>query len=149
MLCCAPERGAPGSPAASGRPGRRVQFPCLAHAHTRPHTRVRTDPKDRHTHPEGLPEVLAPIVADGTAPTNYEDLVEILGEIADHERDAEAVTAIVRLLADRLPSDGPSYGLSLKAVQALGAIGGAEAEQALRAVAEGADHPKPVRWEAT
>jgi hypothetical protein len=83
-----------------------------AHAHTRPHARVRTDPKDRHTHPEGLPEVLAPIVADSTAPTNYEDLVEILGEIADPAEDAEA-------------------------------------EQAVRAVAAGADHPKPVRWEAT
>lgn len=101
-----------------------------------------------YTHPEGLPDVLTPIVADGAAPANYEDLVEILGEIADHERDAETVTAIVRLLTDRMPSDGPSYGLSLKAVQALGAIGGAEAEQALRAVAEGAGHPNPVRWEA-
>jgi hypothetical protein len=101
-----------------------------------------------HTHPEGLAAVLAPIVADGTAPTNYEDLVEILGEVADHERDTEAVAAIARLLADRLPSDGPAYALTLKAVQALGAIGGTEAEQVLRAVAEGADHPAPVRWEA-
>lgn len=101
-----------------------------------------------HTHPEGLAAVLAPIVADGTAPTNYEDLVEILGEVADHERDVEAVRAIVRLLTARLPSDGPAYALSLKAVQALGAIGGAEAERALRDVAEDAGRPAPVRWEA-
>jgi len=101
-----------------------------------------------HTHPEGLAAILAPIVADGTAPTNYEDLVEILGEVADHERDAEAVPAIVRLLAARLPSERPAYALSLKAVRALGAIGGAEAEHALRAVADGADHPGRVRWEA-
>jgi hypothetical protein len=101
-----------------------------------------------HTHPEGLAAVLAPIVADGTAPTNYEDLVEILGEVSDHERDAEAVPAIVRLLTARLPSDGPAYALSLKAVQALGSIGGTEAEHALRAIAEAAEHPGPVRWEA-
>lgn len=101
-----------------------------------------------HTHPEGLAAVLAPIVADGRAPTNYEDMVEILGEVADHERDAEAVPAIVRLLTARLPSDGPAYALSLKAVQALGSIGGTGAENALRAVAEDAGHPDPVRWEA-
>jgi hypothetical protein len=101
-----------------------------------------------HTRPEGLAAVLAPIVADGTAPTNYEDLVEILGEVADHERDPEAVPAIVRLLTARMPTDGPAYALSLKALQALGTIGGAEAEQALRAIAEDDDHPSQVRWEA-
>src|SRR5690349_22336245 len=47
-----------------------------------------------HTHPEGLAAVLAPIVAAGTAPANYEDLVEIIGETADRERDREAVHAV-------------------------------------------------------
>jgi len=70
------------------------------------------------------------------------------GSLADHQRDPEAVAALVRLLTARMPTEGPAYALSLKAVHALGAIGGTGAEQALRAVAEGVDHPSQVRWEA-
>lgn len=100
-----------------------------------------------HTHPEGLAAVLIPVIAEGTARTNYEDLVEILGEVATDDGDPDAVPALHRLLAARLTTEGPGYWLCLKAVEALGAIGGPRAEEILHAVAVG-DYPKPVKWQA-
>jgi hypothetical protein len=99
------------------------------------------------THPEGLADVLIPVIADGTAPTNYEDLVEILGEIATADAAPEAVQALRALLTSRLPTETPPYALCLKTLQVLGAIGGQQAEGTLRAVALG-DHPKILKWEA-
>lgn len=99
------------------------------------------------THPGGLAAVIIPVIADGTAPANYEDLVEILGEAATDDADPNAVPALHALLTARLPTEAPPYALCLKTLQALGAIGGRRAEEILRAVAVG-DHPKVLKWEA-
>lgn len=100
-----------------------------------------------HTHPEGLAAVLIPVIVEGTARTNYEDLVEILGEVATDDGEPDAVPALHRLLTARLTTEGPGYWLCLKTVEALGAIGGPRAEEILHAVAVG-DYPKPVKWQA-
>jgi hypothetical protein len=99
------------------------------------------------THPEGLAAVLVPVIAEGTARTTYEDLVEILGGVAANDGDPDAVPALSRLLTARVTADAPAHALCLKTVEALGAIGGPLAEESLHAIAVG-NYPKPLKWQA-
>jgi HEAT repeat protein len=101
-----------------------------------------------HLRPEGLAGVLAPVVGAATHGAGLEDLVELLAEAGEAGAcTAEAVPALTALVTSRAPHDGPYYGLCLKAVAALGAIGGPAARDALRALASG-DLPQPVRRQA-
>jgi hypothetical protein len=101
-----------------------------------------------HLRPEGLTGVLAPVIGAGTPGVDLDDLVEILTETGQAGTcTAEAAPALRALVELRAPHDGPYYGLCLKAVGALGAIGGPAAEEALSALARG-DHPHPVRRQA-
>ncbi|MEU7281998.1 hypothetical protein AB0A69_24965 [Streptomyces sp. NPDC045431] len=111
-------------------------------------------------HPEGLAEVVVPVIASGAAGGAgganraegaggaegvLEDLVDLAGEIGA----VEAVPALAALIDGRRESgaDAPYFALSLKCVHALGGIGTAEAQAVLRTVATG-DHPGVLRWNA-
>lgn len=96
-----------------------------------------------HLHPDGLADVIVPVIAEQRPTGDYEDLVEILGEL----RAAEAVPAVVALLTARYAAEAPYFSLSVKCIYALGTIGTAEANKALRAIATG-DWPNPLRWNA-
>ncbi|MEE4544738.1 hypothetical protein V2S66_22560 [Streptomyces sp. V4-01] len=101
-----------------------------------------------HLRPEGLTGVLAPVIGAGTPGVHLEDLVELLAETGEAGAcTPEAVPALLALVDVRARHDGPYYGLCLKAVAAIDAIGGPAAREALRALAFG-DVPAPVRRQA-
>ncbi|WP_432095271.1 HEAT repeat domain-containing protein [Streptomyces sp. bgisy100] len=91
----------------------------------------------------GFGRVLIDVVRSGEGPGHLEDHIEILGELSE----PTAVDAIIQAFTEREHSDGPSYWLCLKCVQALGAIGDPPARDFLRGIAEG-DHPPRLKWEA-
>lgn len=99
-----------------------------------------------HLHPDGLGPVLASVLATRAPGINTEDVVDMLGEV----RAPEGVEPISSLVWDRKDADGPFYAFCIKAIQALGEIGGPEAEQFLRGIAtdEAGVWPNPLRWHA-
>jgi hypothetical protein len=101
-----------------------------------------------HLRPDALPGVLAPVIGAGTQGADLEDLVEVIAEAGQAGAcGAEAVPALSGLVDLRAPTDGPHYGLCLKAVAALGCFRDPAAGAALRALAVG-DLPEPVRRQA-
>lgn len=90
-----------------------------------------------------LDRVLIDVVKSEEGAGYLEDHVEILGELAN----PTAVDAIIQVFTGREHSDGPSYSLCLKCIQALGNIGNPTAREFLRGIAEG-DHPPRLKWEA-
>ncbi|MER5969443.1 HEAT repeat domain-containing protein [Streptomyces sp. NPDC002055] len=90
-----------------------------------------------------LDRVLIDVVRSGEGPGYLEDHIEILGELAH----PAAVDDIIRVFTEREHSGGPSSGLRLKCIQALGSMGGPSARDFLRGIAEG-NHPPRLKWEA-
>ncbi|SOD60134.1 hypothetical protein SAMN06297387_10225 [Streptomyces zhaozhouensis] len=94
--------------------------------------------------PPGLVDVLRPVLQAAPTAANQEGLVEILGDLAD-----PAATSTVIAYFDRTwPQETPFYSSSVKALEALGAIGTEEAQSFLRSLAEDHGKPAPLRWYA-
>ncbi|MFD7765514.1 hypothetical protein [Streptomyces sp. NPDC059787] len=99
-----------------------------------------------HLRPDGLAPLLASVLASRPLGVNTEDLVDMLGEL----RAPEGVEPISTLVRERKDTDGPFFTFCVKGIQALGEIGGAEAERFLRSVAvsEPGAWPDPLRRHA-
>ncbi|MFC9506087.1 hypothetical protein [Streptomyces sp. NPDC057002] len=99
-----------------------------------------------HLHPDGLAPVLASALASHAAGLNSEDLVDMLGEL----RAPEGVEPISALVQEKRDVDGPFFSFCVKGIQALGEIGGADAERFLRSIAtnEPGSWPDALRWHA-
>ncbi|MFF5155335.1 hypothetical protein ACFY3N_03500 [Streptomyces sp. NPDC000348] len=99
-----------------------------------------------HLRPDGLAPLLASVLVSRPSGVNTEDLVDMLGEL----RAPEGVEPISSLVREGKDTDGPFLSFCVKGIQALGEIGGAEAERFLRSVAvsEPGTWPDPLRWHA-
>ncbi|MFD3626595.1 hypothetical protein [Streptomyces sp. NPDC058698] len=99
-----------------------------------------------HLRPDGLAPLLTSVLVSRPSGVNTEDLVDMLGEL----RAPEGVEPISSLVQERKDTDGPFFSFCAKGIQALGEIGGAEAERFLRSVAvsEPGAWPNPLRWHA-
>jgi hypothetical protein len=93
--------------------------------------------------PEGLSDVIVPVLQGGPEGAQQEDLVDILGQL----RSDSSVPAIENLIEARKDREAPYFALTTKCIQALGEISSPQGDEVLRKVATG-DYPKPLKWHA-
>ncbi|OEV29140.1 hypothetical protein AN219_18135 [Streptomyces nanshensis] len=93
--------------------------------------------------PDGLDDVLIPVLKERPQGVLEEDLVDILGQL----RAESAVPAIRDLIKSEKDRDSPYFSLTTKCIQALGEIGSDDGDETLREVATG-EYPNVLKWHA-